>query len=178
MHIIFLPGFSPRNQAEMQSIVTKLEEAGHEVYSHHWLHWQEAVEGMEPSQFDPVVELSRILHELEDRQIGELTIIAKSIGTYETMWLLPKIQSNIKIQRIVLMGVPLHDLTTGDKLLFLNTLDKSGVPTYVIQNSGDSHGTAAEVKEFLGELSTEFITMEADDHNYNYPDKIVGLMSE
>ena len=93
MKTIILPGYSPHNKDWAEGIKAKLV-LGHNVVVHNWEHWDKG------GSLSAKKEASRILEEVGHEDI--VNIIAKSVGTFIAVLLLPN--SAQKVRKIIFLG--------------------------------------------------------------------------
>lgn len=166
MHV-YLPGFSPINKNEAQSIVDTTKQKGEEAYLHQWLHWQD-----ENVEFDLDTELEIILSELKG--VEEFGIISKSIGTVTAVNLLERLE--IMPKYLVLLGIPLQVATKYKELY--KALNSKLPKIYSIQNENDKYGSREDVNKFLTGVSFEEYSVESDTHAYEYPELIWEIIKK
>ena len=118
--------------------------------------------------------------QIEDivNQIGEdkVNIIAKSIGSYVLMLLIPKIKNHI--EKIILCGIPINDLDEDDqeKYRVLSDVDAQGVICF--QNKDDSHGSYDQIKDFLSGINSdiEVVSKPTATHEYPYSSDFIEFL--
>ncbi|MFS8131494.1 MAG: hypothetical protein ACMG57_05990 [Candidatus Dojkabacteria bacterium] len=170
MLTIFLPGYSIENQEEQVNISNALEENNYKVYKHQWRHWED------PNiQWDPSIEVTRIMDFIKNSGETEISIIGKSIGTYISVKILKVFSSQIKL--MILMGIPVKDFDEKEIEEF-NVLDSTNVPLYLIQNNNDPHGTIDEAREILDDANFKELLMESETHEYEYVEDILEIYQE
>src|SRR6266478_1786851 len=99
MKTIILPGYSHKNKDWALEVQENIPDS--EVYE--WEHWSDV-----NIRFNAKEEAQRIKNLIGE---SEVNIIAKSIGTMVIMMTLKE----IKINKIILCGVPVNDLNEDDK---------------------------------------------------------------
>lgn len=159
MRTIILPGYSPHNKNWAEEIKEKLN-LGHEVMVHNWEHWQKG------GSLSAKKEVLKILKEVGEDNVN---IIAKSVGTFITILLIPRLKG--QISKIILCGIPSVSDTRKEK--FKEGLKDFNVGKIIcFQNSRDPFATFAEVQTFLKEINPKIkvVEKERDDHNYPYPE--------
>lgn len=173
MQVLILPGYSRKNIEERDALRSALESHGHRVLAHDWRHWEQ--EGTEFSLED---ELRRIGGTLEQAAgTDAFALIGKSVGTFVGAALLqgsPALAE--RTRRLLLLGVPLGGAGDEERRQLHAALAELGVPTTVVQNTKDTYGAADTVRQFLADLSVEFITREAGNHRYNYPELVCEII--
>lgn len=121
-----------------------------------WSHWSN-----EKIKFDPKKEAGRIAGEVGDETIN---IVAKSLGTLSSCYLIP----NIKVNKIIFCGIPLNDMDENDRDQYevLKGLENKLV---IFQNSEDTHGSYSEVEEFVGKINPKIKIIEKPGSTHDYP---------
>lgn len=162
--ILVLPGFSPQNQLWATRIKHSLESLG-PVRIIAWQHW---VKGGDPAPNWIETELALLRPQLDHPVI----LVTKSIGTLIAARLVgerPEV-----IDRLVLCGLPLNDLTPADiePYRHLDRLDPKKV--LVLQNNADPHGNDTQVAALFNQLGLRLTLTSriAADHEYLYLDEI------
>lgn len=167
MKTFILPGFSPKNKdwayQTKESLVSKFPT---EVID--WKHWKD--EG----EFDLQYETKEVIHKIGNEEVN---IISKSIGT----WVLVHILNNIKVNKVILCGLPLNDLSNQeekDKYKILGNLDPEKI--LCIQNENDNHGSFADVEKFIHTINPKIkvISKPRDDHDYPYVEEFEGFLEK
>lgn len=169
MFVLILPGFSPKNKQETYSIAKRLQAEGLEVLVHEWPHWEDVRLQLRPEY--EVIEISKLIDGKEN-----LAIVSKSIGTYIALLLLQK-HTQIKPERLVLLGVPLTGLKEEEQRIYPEMMAKFAQITRVIQNEHDPHGSSADVAKLLGDNHRIMQVMPGrDDHRYDYPQEVERIL--
>ncbi len=172
--ILYLPGFSPKNRAEMNSITEFLTARDLEVLTHSWRHWDD-----QTIPFDIETEVQRILEMLAQHEIRTLQLVAKSIGTYISTILLDRLSSHIQVAQIVLLGIPYADLNEQERQSMHSVLLNSHINIGMIHNENDYHGSAMQVREMLDSINyTEIIKAEVSHHDYSYPAEVYSFLQD
>src|SRR5258706_3478 len=100
METFVLPGFSLKNKEWAEEVKAKLPpNLNPQVI--YWKHWQTE----NNNDFNQEDEAKKIVELVEQDQ---LTIIAKSIGTYITSLVIPQLFD--QIEKLILCGIPLNDM--------------------------------------------------------------------
>lgn len=159
---LLLPGFSIKNKAEAEAIASALRDLGKDVYIHNWRHWSSE------TQWDPIEEIKIIKQNINIEE--RINIIAKSIGTFIACSILPE----LRIEKLVLMGIPINDLSEQELEVYKNLKDIKGFS--VIANNNDSHGNVVQVTTLLESYDCRLIVKESEDHSYPYIDDILSLL--
>ncbi len=167
MKYICLPGYSLKNLQELESISSTLQQNNCGVLEYRWRHWSN-----ESEKWDPDFDVERIIEKIKGS--SEVTIIAKSLGTYVAIKLADKLRNSIK--GLVLMGIPINDLTDSEKSDYSKILNNLDAPLYLIHNRNDNHGSLIQVEELLKDIKYNLITKESDDHRYNYPEEVLNII--
>jgi len=170
MIYLLLPGFSKRNKEEIINISETLRKDGKETFIHFWKHWSD--EGI---KWDPEIEVDNIYEEIKDTNLSSVVIIGKSIGTFISILLIQKL--GILVKQVILMGIPVNSLGRDEQELYSVVLKKYQILTTIIQNIQDPHGSISQVKNLLGSIRYDLIEIDASDHRYNYPDKILSIVN-
>lgn len=160
---LILPGFSTKNKEEAVAYGDRLKEFDNEIYIHEWKHWRDN------SKWDPSLEVEILSQKLA--ATSEINVIAKSIGTYIACKLIP----NLKIKTMILMGIPINDLTEQELQLYKNL--QSLETFYVIANNNDPHGNVVQVTSLLEGFDYRLIVKESIDHTYPYIEDILALLA-
>lgn len=172
MQIIFLPGFSLYNRDEMNAVSDYLNSKGLKVQRVEWNHWAD-----DTIAWDTDAEVEKVKEVIS--KIGEdsFILMGKSIGTFVAVNVLKSINKS-QLKEIVLMGLPLNDLSDEERALYKEVLfSAQDVGITVLQNESDSHGSAADVTKLLDGVNLQLIIKEGvTDHKYNYPEDIYNLV--
>jgi predicted alpha/beta hydrolase family esterase len=158
MKTIILPGYSKHNCDWAEEMVLDMDLV-HEVVVHNWKHW-------EKGNFSLKQELERILEEVGD---GKINIIAKSVGVYVALNLIPKILH--KVNKVILCGIA--SAVGEDRKGLLKTF-VSSIPVeniLCIQNEKDKYVTFADAEKFYHSVEPKIkvISKPRSDHDYPYP---------
>lgn len=169
MNTYIFPGFSIKNKDWAEQTQNNLKES-HDTSIVYWKHW-------ESGKADPNwigAEVNNLFEMVKGQKVN---IIAKSIGTLVTMKLL--LESRDSINKIVLSGIPLHDLSEAGKENY-NVL--KNFPTdkvLCIQNDEDNHGNFQEVNQFINSINPNIhiISKHRSDHEYPYFTDFIEFIS-
>ncbi|MCX6705711.1 MAG: hypothetical protein NTV24_01220 [Candidatus Woesebacteria bacterium] len=156
MKTIILPGFSIHNKDWAEEVAKNLNT---ETIVHNWLHWKNGKSNISVND-----ELINIIKEIGEEKVN---IIAKSVGTMVTMYLLKALPN--KIEKIILCGIP--SVSEERKKLFTTSLsDFNSRDIIVYQNTKDPLGSYENVKKFVNDVNPKIkvIKKERSDHNYPY----------
>lgn len=163
MKTLILPGFSLPNKDWAEKIKKELAPtiSAEVIY---WPHWKTGKE--EPDWIETEAD------KLSQRE-GHINILAKSIGTAVAMVVL-KLKPEL-INKLILCGIPLHDLSTGDEIYYevLKRYPEEKLPSILcIQNENDPHATFSQVEKFIHALRPEIkiLSKPGDNHEYPYTD--------
>jgi pimeloyl-ACP methyl ester carboxylesterase len=172
MLIITLPGYSLQNKEDNQAIAADLREQEYDVYAHAWRHWVD-----ESIEFDPVIEATELLEVIDRSGEQELIIIAKSMGTWVAVELISRLPEEVKLKKVIIMGVPYTSLDKKDNAKYETVLNALTIPVYWIQNELDPHGNFEAVKEWLGQVTfTKSINVQGIA-NHKYADvELIGKL--
>lgn len=154
MKTLVLPGYSIKNKDWAYEVKDKLQ--GFDVEVVEWLHWSD-----EKNKFDPEKEAKRIASKVREETVN---IIAKSLGTLSSCYLIP----NVKVNKIIFCGIPLNDMDENDHAQYKILTKLKNI--IVFQNDKDTHGDYSQVKEFLGKINSQIKIIEkiGDTHEYPY----------
>jgi len=163
MVTMILPGYSAHNKEWLEETARTIDVGG-EIRAVYWDHWTDSEKKFNAK------EKSRLINDIAG--IRATDIIAKSIGTLVAAYMI--LGSPTKIRKVILCGIPLDDLSEGDKETIKLAL-KSLPPKSVIcfQNEEDPHGTYDQVNNFLSKFdcSIERVSKSRNDHEYPYVDE-------
>jgi predicted alpha/beta hydrolase family esterase len=173
MKTIILPGYSEHNRQWAEGIAKELSASGLLTTVHNWLHWKSTqVElnitsgAMAKSGMSLKVEMERVFKEISNEKVN---IIAKSVGVYVALNLIPKISD--QINKVILCGIA--SVASSDRHDLVETLT-SKIPLsniLCIQNENDKFVPFAEAQEFYHSVNPKLkvVSMPRSDHNYPYP---------
>jgi predicted alpha/beta hydrolase family esterase len=166
MNTIILPGYSVHNRdwaEEMKSLMG----LDHEVIVHCWKHWMSG-------SFSLKRELEKIKEEIGDEKIN---IIAKSVGVFVALNLIPKISS--QVNKIILCGIA--SVANEDrKALVESMLSMVSVENILcIQNENDKFVKFSDAEKFYHSVEPKLkvVSKPRSDHNYPYPEDIKEFLS-
>jgi pimeloyl-ACP methyl ester carboxylesterase len=174
MRTFILPGFSLKNRdwayQIKEALVSKLP-----VEVVEWEHWNSGNTDFASWAEWLKRETSRVLNQIGEEKVN---ILAKSAGTLVAMNVL-KTKPSL-INKLLLCGIPIRDVSEGDKVMYEMLKNFSGDKVICIQNENDNHGNFREVKEFLDSINPEIeiVSKPRDDHEYPYPDEFMKFLSE
>lgn len=169
MKILILPGFSLHNKEWAYEVAKHI---GSYSLVHEWKHWQTESN----NDFNPQDEGKTIIEQIGN---DEVSIVAKSIGTYVTGLILPQIFD--QIGKVILCGIPLGDLDDARKnQMIINLRIVSPGRVLCIQNINDPHGRSGDVKILLEEINPaiQFIEKDRNDHEYPYFEDIKNFLEQ
>lgn len=170
MTTYILPGFSIKNKEWAEQ--TKNELSGQtETSVIYWKHW--GTGKTESNWIDP--EVNDIIQKIKGEQIN---IIAKSVGTMVAMKLLSK--STESVNKIILCGIPLHDLSDTDKESYLAIKNFPASKLLIIQNEEDNHGSFQEAEKFVNSINADILikSKPRSDHEYPYFTDFIEFISK
>lgn len=158
MLTIILPGYSEHNRNWAEEVAYQMN-LGHKVIVHNWKHW---VSG----SFSLKREIESIIEEIGSERIN---IIAKSVGVYVALKLIPKIAPQIK--KVILCGIA--SVANEDRKELIDTvLSKIPIKNILcIQNESDKYVTFKEALNFYHSIEPKLnvISKPRNDHSYPYP---------
>jgi predicted alpha/beta-hydrolase family hydrolase len=107
---------------------------------------------------------------------GRINILAKSIGTAVAMTVL-RLKPEI-VNKLILCGVPLHDLSDNDRLLYNQLKDFPHPNLLCLQNENDNHGSFGEAEKFLHAINPDIgiISRPRADHDYPYTEDFINFL--
>ena len=161
MKTIVLPGFSEHNK-DWAIEMSKRMNLEHQVIVHEWLHWTRQAQ-----KFSLNYELRKIEQEIGKEKIN---IVAKSVGVYVALNLIPKISS--QINKVILCGIA--SAANEDRKNLIETL-VSKVPyerILCVQNIHDKYVSFKDAEKFyhLAEPKLKVVSKPRSDHEYPYPE--------
>lgn len=170
---IILPGYSEHNREWAEGIAKELSANGLQTTVHNWLHWkstqvelnitsgEQAKAGMSLRE-----EIERIEIEIEEETVN---IIAKSVGVYVALNLIPKIHK--QINKVILCGIA--SVASDDRRDLVTTLTvKIPVANILcIQNEHDKYVSFADAEKFYHSIEPglKVVSKPRSDHDYPYP---------
>ncbi len=166
MKTIILPGYSPYNKDWAENIKAQLN-LGHEVIVHYWRHWTSG-------SFILTYELKKIQEEIGKEKVN---ILAKSVGVYVALNLIPKIV--YQVNKVVLCGIANIKGNEIRKLLNEVVSNISGEKILCIQNEKDKFVEYDEAREFYHSVNPNLkvISKPRQDHDYPYPEEFQEFLS-
>ena len=161
MKTIILPGLSEHNREWAEEIASQLTANGLPTTVHYWRHWSEG------GSLSLKYEIEKLLQEIGKEKIN---IIAKSVGVFVALNLIPKISS--QVNKIILCGIA-SVVAEDRKALVKSTLAKIPVENILcIQNENDKFVPYAEAEKFYHSVEPKLkvISKPRSDHHYPYPE--------
>ncbi|OGM28223.1 hypothetical protein A2801_04320 [Candidatus Woesebacteria bacterium RIFCSPHIGHO2_01_FULL_41_10] len=165
MKTIILPGFSSKNKEWAGEVKKHLKDSM--VYE--WKHWKSG----NSKDFSASDEAMMVMHWIAGNPVN---IIAKSIGTIVTMYLL---RDKCPIEKLILCGMPLADLEESEIEIYKSLSEFDAKRVIVLQNKDDNHGSFKEVSKLLGQLNNKIKLIEKSrsDHEYPYFEEFVEFLT-
>lgn len=161
MKTIILPGFSVSNKIWAHKMANSID-LSHEVNVHEWKHWSKGGSLSLPYESDQILD-----------KIGKnkVSLIAKSVGTRVSMFLLKLIPN--QISKLILCGIPSQNEIYNN----LSKVDANKV--IVFQNEKDPLGNFADVEKFIHKINPKIkvIKTPRSDHSYPYPEKFTEFLT-
>lgn len=152
-----LPGGSVKNRQWLEETAEELMVDGY-IRPIYWEHW------IDPDdKFDKPEKAYLIVKHAKGEPIN---IIAKSIGSLVTAFVIQKISN--QINKVIICGFPLTDVNDSDRDFIIKSL--AGLKPeklIVFQNSDDPHGSFKEIRSLLPD-SIKMISKVRSDHEYPY----------
>lgn len=167
MKTIILPGYSPKNKKWAYEVRKKLN-LEHKIMVHEWEHWEGGSMSLNK-------EKERILNLIKKDKIN---IIAKSVGTRVSMYLIPVIKD--QLNKLVLCGIPTKFENKDTKKVYSDGLTRiSAGMILVIQNKKDPFASSEIIKKIIREINPKIEVVEKDrsDHNYPYFQELQSFLS-
>lgn len=158
MKTIILPGYSPHNKDWAERIANQMS-LNQKVLVYNWKHWSGEV------SFSPENEIKQILNEVGDDKIN---IIAKSIGVYVALKLIPRIFS--QVNKVILCGIA-SVVDEGREELLQALLKIVPIENILcIQNENDKYVPFIEAQKFYHSIDPKLkvISKARSDHEYPY----------
>lgn len=182
MKTLILPGYSEHNREWAEDIAKTLSVNNLPTIVHNWLHWRStqidlnitsgkvAKLGMSLRK-----ELVRIREEIGNDKVN---IIAKSVGVYVCLNLVPKISR--QVNKVILCGIA--NVASDDKRDLVNTLTSriSLEKILCIQNENDKYVPYAAAEKFYHSvnLGLKVISKPRSDHAYPYAEEFEKFLVE
>ncbi len=168
MNTEILPGFSLKNKDWAEGLQQFLSKY-FSISVVYWPHWE-----TEAAQ--------KNWKEIQARNIAqkykgtELNVIAKSIGTLVLMTSLK--EYDLKINKIILCGIPLNDLDENDKKYYEILKNISPESILIFQNETDNHGSFNQVRDFIGKIHPQIklVNKPRNDHEYPYDEDFLEFL--
>lgn len=157
MLTFILPGGAVKNKEWLEETAMGLKTEGY-IRPIFWDHWDDP-----DASFDKKEKATLISRHSKGDTIN---IVAKSIGSLVAAYIIEQIPS--QINKVVICGIPLHDITEAEKESIkkaLGSLDKNKLICF--QNAGDPYASFAEVKKFLP-AGVKLISEPRADHGYPF----------
>lgn len=157
MQTVILPGYSEKNKEWVSECANALTIEGI-IRPVSWDHWQDPEAVFDAKEKGWLV--------ARHARSEEINIVAKSIGTLIASFVIDAIPTQVK--KVILLGIPLKDLTSEDKTRFLKGISLIS-PDQIIcfQNDSDPHGNYNEVRDFLPD-KFNLVKKVASTHEYPY----------
>lgn len=171
MFVVYLPGYSKKNEEELKSFVACFKKNKIEFYAHRWNHWEHPEEENYEKFFE--IEVPAIISALKEKD--EIVFIGKSDGSRVAMKVIE--EGGLSPQQIILMGLPLSKDREEKIKLYQRVLKKQNCPIVIIQNNHDPYSSPEEVRNALTDICCQLIIKELDTHVYNYSEDIVSLLA-
>lgn len=165
MLTIILPGYSEHNRQWAEDMKFKMALTG-EVFVHNWKHWSSTSSDSSSGSFSLKQEIDSLLKEISNQKVN---IIAKSVGVYVALNLIPKIYP--QVNKVILCGIASVANEDRKSLVsaVINTLPVDNI--LCIQNENDKYITFNEAQKFYHSVETKLkiISKPRSDHEYPYP---------
>ncbi|OGM57526.1 hypothetical protein A2955_04225 [Candidatus Woesebacteria bacterium RIFCSPLOWO2_01_FULL_37_19] len=158
MKTVILPGYSKHNREWAEDVARKLK-LGHKIVVHEWKHWSSK------GGFSLKSEVAKILEEVGNEKVN---IIAKSVGVFVALNLIPKIPT--KVNKVIFCGIASVVAEDRSALLETSLLEIPVEYFLCIQNEHDKYVPFAQANEFYHavEPKLKVISKPRSDHNYPY----------
>ncbi len=163
MKYFYLPGFSKKNEIELESFVSFFKAKNIDLITHSWRHWEDSNVEWD-SEIETMTALRKMNHE-------DYVLIAKSIGTFIGM----KLTSCECFPKMILMGIPYNDLDEIERKVYGHYV---GHDIVLYQRKNDSHGSIEDVKKLIPENKVEYVELPGDTHDYNIPELVYNKLIE
>jgi predicted alpha/beta hydrolase family esterase len=166
MLTIILAGYSAKNKDWAEEMVQKMNLK--DVKVHEWRHWS-------GGSFNINYELGEIKKKIKEDRVN---IIAKSVGVFVALSLIPDISS--QINKVILCGIA--SVAKEDRKNLLENVVKS-IPVdniLCIQNENDKFVKYKDAKAFYHSVdkSIKVISKPRSDHSYPYPGEFKKFLTE
>jgi predicted alpha/beta hydrolase family esterase len=167
MITIILPGYSAHNKDWADDVAKKLTETGLQTKAHEWKHWQSG-------SFSLPNELKKIIEEIGNEKVN---IIAKSVGVYVALNLIPKVTG--QINKVILCGIAsVANEDRKDLVKFLT--EKIDVENILcIQNENDKYVKFDAAKKFYHDVEPRLkvISKPRSDHDYPFIQDFIKFLA-
>jgi predicted alpha/beta hydrolase family esterase len=165
MVTIILPGYSLYNKVWAEGIAKELEEKVLPTIVHEWRHWKKKSISLSISK-----EIEKIKEEIGD---SELNILAKSVGVYVALNLIPKIPK--QVNKAILCGIASVEGEERAALLkeVLEVVPYENI--LCIQNESDKFVKYPDALSFYHSIEPKLkvVSKPRSDHDYPYPTDFV-----
>lgn len=162
MKYLYLPGFSSKNQNELNSFVEYFGNHNIDLQTHTWRHWENP-----DIEWNLEVERQRVLETID--KSFEYTLIAKSYGSFVGVGL----NNIIKFKKMFLMGIPFEDLNEEERKVYTNFYDSK---VFVFHRKNDFHGSIEKVQNLISPESAIYHVLEGDSHEYDIPELVFSSL--
>jgi hypothetical protein len=168
MKTIILPGFSLHNKDWAEEMAGQLK-LGHEIIVHNWRHW------INGGGLALNYEIDKILQEIGNEKIN---ILAKSVGVYVCLNLIPKIVADV--EKVILCGIA--SIAGEDRKAFVESMT-ARIPVdniLCIQNENDKYVKFSDAEKFYHSVEPKLkvISKPRSDHDYPYPEDFKVFLSQ
>ena len=165
---IILPGLSPHNKDWADDTAGQLTSNRFLSIVHNWRHWSKG------GSLNLNYEIRELLKKINEERIN---ILAKSVGVYVALNLIPKIPS--QINKVILCGIA--SVANEDRKSLIETL-VSNIPVeniLCIQNDNDKYVKFSEAEKFYHSVEPQLkvISKPRSDHDYPYPGDFQEFLS-
>lgn len=163
MKTLILPGYSLHNKSWAYDVKHYLDKHGRDCDVYEWKHWM-------GGKMDIKEEIKSLEYFIGN---GEISVVAKSIGTKVFMQLFPKIESQVK--KVILCGIPI------DPKGYLGGIKKLGGDRLLIfQNSQDPFMPHSVVWAYvkLIDKNIKVIKKDAKTHDYPYFSEFLDFLNQ
>jgi predicted alpha/beta hydrolase family esterase len=166
MKTLILPGYSLHNKDWAEEIASQLKTLNQKIQVHNWKHWTEG-------SFSVKSELERILEEIKNEKVN---ILAKSVGVYVALKLIPQIPS--QVNKVILCGIA-SVVAEDRKALVETALSKIPLQNILcIQNEFDKYVKYADAEMFYHSVEPKLVVLSKprSDHDYPYPEDFKNFL--
>lgn len=159
MITLILPGYSEHNKIWAEEVAESLSNDGLPTRVHYWRHWSNG------GSLSLKYEVNKIIEEIKKEKVN---IVAKSVGVYVALKLIPKISS--QVHKVVLCGIA--SVANAERTDLLTEALKL-VPVenvLCIQNENDKYVKFTDARHFYHsvEPKLEVISKPRSDHDYPF----------